>query len=199
MANILIDDNANLMVCDFGLAHQFKSDDEWLDKCCGTPTTWAPEVIQNQKYRMMPDWWSVGVILYQFMCKRSPFDLPKMENNDKLDEKEWAAEQSKINNKRICEQNIEWDDRANHYSDDLKDLVMRLLDRDQSTRIGSNGDSVEILNHKVFKPDFIQDVIKGNFNAELRPECFDLNQDFDKHVYKDKIAKALDCFNNNDK
>ena len=45
MANILIDDKANLKICDFGLAHQFTSDDEMLTKCCGTPTTWAPEVI----------------------------------------------------------------------------------------------------------------------------------------------------------
>jgi serine/threonine protein kinase len=47
MANILIDEHSNLKVCDFGLAHQFKSDDEELDKCCGTPTTWAPEVIKS--------------------------------------------------------------------------------------------------------------------------------------------------------
>ena len=47
MANILIDSNANLQVCDFGLAHMFKSDIETVTKCCGTPSTWAPEVINE--------------------------------------------------------------------------------------------------------------------------------------------------------
>ena len=59
---------------------------------------------------MMPDWWSVGIILYQFMNKRSPFDLPKMENDKKLEAKEWVTEQNKINNERICNMKIVWDD-----------------------------------------------------------------------------------------
>ena len=124
---------------------------------------------------MMPDWWSVGVILYQFMCKRTPFELPKMENTTKMADKDWVNEQGRINNERICGMPIEWDDRAAGYSADLKNLVERLLDRDQNARIGSKNDSVEILEHKVFKPDFIQDVIKGNFNADLKPDLFDLN------------------------
>jgi serine/threonine protein kinase len=94
-ANMLVDGKANLLVCDFGLAHQFKSDDEWLTKTCGTPSTWAPEVIKKEKYRMMPDWWSVGIILYEMMCKRKPFDLPKMENKDSMEAKKWAEEQSR--------------------------------------------------------------------------------------------------------
>jgi len=79
---------------------------------------------------MMPDWWSVGVILYQMMCKSSPFELPKMENTDNLDADKWKDKQSEINNERICGQEIKFNDKANHYSADLKDLVMKLLTRD---------------------------------------------------------------------
>lgn len=123
----------------------------------------------------MPDWWSVGVILYQFMCKRTPFDLPKMENTKKMSDKEWITEQGRINNERILGMEIEWDERASHYSANLKNLVERLLDRNQETRIGSKNDSIEILEHQVFNPNFIQDVIKGNYHADLKPDLFDLN------------------------
>ena len=44
MANILIDGNSYIKLCDFGLA--IKLEPGVTDKsCCGTPTTWAPEVI----------------------------------------------------------------------------------------------------------------------------------------------------------
>ena len=92
MANILIDENANLKICDFGLAWRFKGDDDYLNKCCGTPTTWAPEVIDCKEYRMMPDWWSVGIIIYQFMCHRTPFELPEMKNDKNLDDDAWRKE-----------------------------------------------------------------------------------------------------------
>ena len=49
----------------------------------------APEVICGEKYRMMPDWWSVGIVLYEMMSKRKPFDLPEMENTDNLDQDAW--------------------------------------------------------------------------------------------------------------
>lgn len=41
---------------------------------------------------MMPDWWSVGVIIYQFMCHRTPFELPEMKNDKNLDDDAWRKE-----------------------------------------------------------------------------------------------------------
>ena len=73
---------------------------------------------------MMPDWWSVGIILYEMMCKRKPFDLPKMTNVEGLEDKKWADAQSKLNNERICTMEIEFDQKANCYSTELKNLVM---------------------------------------------------------------------------
>jgi serine/threonine protein kinase len=47
MANILVDKKGYLKICDFGLCKRFKSSDDWATVCCGTPTTWAPEVIKE--------------------------------------------------------------------------------------------------------------------------------------------------------
>ena len=38
----------------------------------------APEVIKGEEYRCMPDWWSVGIVLYEMMCKEKPFDKPAL-------------------------------------------------------------------------------------------------------------------------
>ena len=68
MANILIDSQSYIKLCDFGLCKKILPG-ESEHVCCGTPTTWAPEVIKKEDYRMMPDWWSVGIVIYQLMNK----------------------------------------------------------------------------------------------------------------------------------
>ena len=40
---------------------------------CGTPQYIAPEVILRQGYGMPVDWWSMGVILYEFFVGCPPF------------------------------------------------------------------------------------------------------------------------------
>jgi NIMA (never in mitosis gene a)-related kinase len=40
----------------------------------GTPYNMAPEVCANQKYDSKADVWSVGVILYELITLKKPFD-----------------------------------------------------------------------------------------------------------------------------
>ena len=46
---------------------------------CGTPQYIAPEVILRQGYGKPVDWWSMGVVLYEFCVGCSPFfgDTPE--------------------------------------------------------------------------------------------------------------------------
>ena len=48
---------------------------------------------------------------------------------------------------------IRWPDAAKHgitVSDDAKDLITKLLDKERKTRLGANGDVDEILSHPFF-------------------------------------------------
>lgn len=41
------------------------------------PLPAAPEVINNEKYSMSPDWWGLGCLVYEMTAGRSPFRARK--------------------------------------------------------------------------------------------------------------------------
>lgn len=47
---------------------------------CGTSTYMAPEVIEDQGYGPMADWWALGVLLYEMMAGYLPFDSDNEED-----------------------------------------------------------------------------------------------------------------------
>ncbi|XP_051983181.1 maternal embryonic leucine zipper kinase [Xyrauchen texanus] len=74
--NLLIDDNQNLKLIDFGLCAKPKGGLGYeLMTCCGSPAYAAPELIQGKAYiGSEADVWSMGVLLYALLCGFLPFD-----------------------------------------------------------------------------------------------------------------------------
>ncbi|KAJ5066607.1 protein kinase [Anaeramoeba ignava] len=72
--NLLIDENENVKIGDFGMAKLMKNDC-LLDTACGSPQYAAPEVINGVPYDgRISDIWSCGVVLYQMLSGKLPFD-----------------------------------------------------------------------------------------------------------------------------
>lgn len=74
--NLLMDQNKNIKVADFGMAAwQASSENGLLQTACGSPHYAAPEVIMGKKYNgRAADIWSCGVILFALLVGRLPFD-----------------------------------------------------------------------------------------------------------------------------
>jgi len=72
--NLLLDDQMNVKIADFGLSN-IMTDGNFLKTSCGSPNYAAPEVISGKLYAGPEvDVWSCGVILYVLLVGRLPFD-----------------------------------------------------------------------------------------------------------------------------
>ena len=208
-----------VVVCDFGLVETVP-EGKTITRGGGTPSTWAPEVASKQPFNCSADWWSVGIVIYQLMYQRSPFDCPSEKEDDSIkDKKERKAEltkrmrdiyQARLKGDYVIQYEEENKDDIpingfelnGKYSDDLKNLVKALLVRDPTKRLGYTKDSDEILDHVAFRlltkvpgEDGSPDDKGEGFNFQ-KPKLFDLDQDFDK-MKKEKDAAVAENDNDN--
>lgn len=68
--NIMIDEEGYPKLIDFGIAKIVQGRTYTV---VGTPHYTAPEVILGKGYGLAVDYWSVGVLLYEFVCGKLPF------------------------------------------------------------------------------------------------------------------------------
>jgi serine/threonine protein kinase len=72
--NCALDAKGTVKIIDFGLATRFEKG-QLLHEYCGSPEYAAPEVMKQVPHEGPPtDMWSIGVILYDMVMGRLPFD-----------------------------------------------------------------------------------------------------------------------------
>jgi len=72
--NLLLDDNWNVKLADFGFSNYYRAG-ETLSTWCGSPPYAAPELFEGKAYDgPKTDVWSLGVILYALVAGSLPFD-----------------------------------------------------------------------------------------------------------------------------
>lgn len=72
--NLLISEDNKLKISDFGLSTELEND-KMTDTLCGSPLYMAPEIITNNVYGVKSDLWSVGVIMYQLIYGKHPYQF----------------------------------------------------------------------------------------------------------------------------
>lgn len=72
--NIFIAADGCLKLGDFGISREIESTNAKLKTAAGTPYYMAPEVLKGIPYDSKADMWSVGVILYELITLKKPFD-----------------------------------------------------------------------------------------------------------------------------
>ncbi|XP_059101272.1 NUAK family SNF1-like kinase 1 [Peromyscus eremicus] len=74
LENILLDDNCNIKIADFGLSNLYQKD-KYLQTFCGSPLYASPEIVNGRPYRGPEvDSWALGVLLYTLIYGTMPFD-----------------------------------------------------------------------------------------------------------------------------
>lgn len=131
--NILLDANGHIALCDFGLSKANLAKNDTTNTFCGTTEYLAPEVLlDEQGYTKMVDFWSLGVLVFEMCCGWSPF----------------YAEDTQQMYKNIAFGKVRFPRDA--LSQEGRNFVKGLLNRNPAHRLGARGDAEELMAHPFF-------------------------------------------------
>ena len=178
--NIIIENKGNLKMTDFSKSKIITFDGDKGLSLVGAPEYMAPEIIlgTGQKYEV--DWWSLGILIYQMFYGYTPFE------DDYID---------KIYQK-ILYTNVTFDSNCK-IKDDLKQLIIGLLEKDETKRIKDNN----IQNHPYFtnghKVDWnkvanfeIECPAKPNINEEKEDDIQNFDTEFTQEKFNNEEIKS---------
>ena len=165
--NILMDDKGYLRLADFGMAKQLK-DEEKAMSFCGTPEYLAPEVITLEGHDKNVDWWSFGILLFEMLCGLPPFYV---ENLDKMYD-------------MIKTSPVKFPKRIK-LSDEAKDVIIKLLEKNPKKRLGSQKGIEEIKAHPFFASLDFDAIEQKKMKAPFIPE---LNNDTDVQYFDEEFT-----------
>ncbi|CAH1396333.1 unnamed protein product [Nezara viridula] len=121
--NLLLDINDNVKLADFGWSVHAPSNKRRT--VCGTPDYLPPEMLDNQTYSAKVDNWCLGVLCFEFLVGKPPFETPG--GNDIL-------------YKKIASLQFEY---PSFLKNDCRDLISKLLKKDPNARISFD----EVMQH----------------------------------------------------
>ena len=77
--NVLLAHDGHVKLTDYGMCKQGIKYGDKASTFCGTPNYMAPEILKNEAYSFSVDWWALGVMLFEMMAGRSPFNTDDLE------------------------------------------------------------------------------------------------------------------------
>tara|TARA_B100000575_G_C23142272_1_gene665180 strand:- start:6874 stop:8145 length:1272 start_codon:yes stop_codon:yes gene_type:complete len=131
-ANIFMTKKRNIKIGDVGIIKVLSPSVDYTRTKIGTPYYMSPELYKHQKYNSKTDVWSIGVLLYELMTLKLPFNANNM---DQLKYK-------------IANENWYLEDKYKHkFSSGLCDILYKLLQSNPKDRYSLT----EVLSHSYFK------------------------------------------------
>lgn len=150
--NILLTTLGHIKIADYGLCKENMWHRNTTATFCGTPEFMAPEIIADKPYDRSVDWWAFGVLMFQMLLCRSPFQ---------------GDDEDDIFNA------IQHDDVRYPMSMPRQTalVLQALLTKDPAERLGSGErDALEIMEHLYFLDVNFDDVLNMRIEPPYIPE-----------------------------
>ncbi len=174
--NIVLDDKGNIKVIDFSKSKMLTYDGERGLSLVGAPEYMAPEIILGKGQSFVVDYWMLGILIYQLYYGYTPFE------DDYIDK---VYEQILYTNAKF--------DSAIRINDDLKKLIIGLLNKDDSKRL--NDDTVkncDYFKNRIKDKNFWNKVENYEIDCPLKPkineELQEDVQNFDPEYINEKFC-----------
>ena len=113
LENVMLDLKGNVKLIDFGVS---RTQNGFMSTCCGSLPYWAPEIFAGGDYTKAVDIWATGVCLFAMVAGQLPFYDDNIVNLAHMVREEEPEYPSQI-------------------TDELRDLLTRMLDKNPETRI----------------------------------------------------------------
>ncbi|THH27607.1 hypothetical protein EUX98_g6580 [Antrodiella citrinella] len=163
--NILLDSEGHAHITDFNVAIHY-SERRLHTSVAGSMAYMAPEILARSGYTWSVDWWSLGVVLWELLFHRRPFDG---RNPDRIT-------QSIINDSLRFPPVL-----SDYCTEPARDFLVGLLEKNPKLRLGCRSRSRGIddihdhawfagldwdaLDNKAIQPGFVPDMKKANFDV----------------------------------
>ena len=125
---------------------------------CRTARYMAPEKLQWMKYGPEGAWWALGVVMYEMMVGKHPFESPRT-----------SSFQEKILGNPV--QYAVW------LSKDAVSILEGLLTKDPGQRLGAHGTTDDIKKHPFFAAIDWEELLQKNVEPPVKPKVKEIDMD----------------------
>jgi len=167
--NILFDAEGHIKLVDFGLSKDgIEEVSSGADSFCGTPEYLAPEILNRQGHGKAVDFWNLGMVLYEMLTGLPP----------------WYSRNKKKLFDRLKTAPLKFPDFVSKIA---KNIIRGFLNRDPTSRLGSNGFG-EIKNHPFFGLIDWDKLYRKEIRPGFKPKMA-------KHSLSDPVFDFIDTSN----
>ena len=188
-------DNKRLTIklMDFGTS-DFNQKNGFTSISQGTPNYIAPEIYLEEPYNSKVDMWATGVVLYNMIAGRHPF---QMKGEDLSISRENKSEISKIEDQKIIDDVLHKEINFDVFDNTkLKNLAIHLLERDPEKRFSALEAYDELKKIKNYQVNI--------FNSDIKPKkdetsifLKNVNNVKDKNRKESRLSSVKSKFGNN--
>ncbi|XP_037933594.1 ribosomal protein S6 kinase beta-2 [Teleopsis dalmanni] len=149
--NILLDAQGHVKLTDFGLCKEHIQEGIVTHTFCGTIEYMAPEILTRSGHGKAVDWWSLGALMFDMLTGMPPFTADSRKKTIQI-----------ILNAKL--------NLPAYLTPDARDLVRRLMKRQEPQRLGSGPeDAAAVQAHPFFKHVSWDDVLARRLEPPIKP------------------------------